>query len=521
MAEKSVPELARDTLKRLALKQLAPTPANFQAVYDEIAGQPSAPAFPAEQLRRIAQNLPARTPGQQKQRGLFESAISQMSWDGVYSALIAYGSFSPRAHAENSGFAALPEPDAATTVVASSTAAPALTTDFLEQIARLIEFARPALGSDDARFGEQTQELLQLMRQPGVDLVRVKQMLGTFGHRVSFAAEDQAEIKSTLLHLLRLIMENISELSVDDRWLKGQVEALMSAATPPITLRRLDDVERRLRDVMLKQAEAKGRAVEAQAEMRLMLGTFIERLSLMTDTTSVFGAKMEENARLIEQAKTLEELTPLLKEVVSATRGMATESLGARDELRGMRERAQATEAEIVKLHMELDRVSAQARHDPLTGALNRKGLDEALNREVSAMRRKDTPLCVALLDIDNFKRINDTLGHTTGDQALTHLAKVARESMRPQDTLARYGGEEFVILLPDTPLERGIEAMTRLQRELTKKYFLAGAEKLLITFSAGVAQLGHDEDNAAAIKRADQAMYMAKRAGKNRVLGA
>lgn len=136
-------------------------------------------------------------------------------------------------------------------------------------------------------------------------------------------------------------------------------------------------------------------------------------------------------------------------------------------------------------------------------------------------MRRKDSPLCVALLDIDNFKKINDTLGHTTGDQALAHLAQVARESMRPQDTLARYGGEEFVILLPDTALERGIDAMMRLQRELTKKYFMTGSEKLLITFSAGVAQLGPDEDNASAIKRADQAMYTAKRAGKNRVLGA
>ena len=241
----------------------------------------------------------------------------------------------------------------------------------------------------------------------------------------------------------------------------------------------------------------------------------------MTDSTSAYGGKMEENARLIEKATTLEELTPVLKEVVSATRSMASDSLQARDELRGMRERTQATETEIVKLHMELDRMSAQARHDPLTGALNRKGLDEALNREVSAMRRKDTPLCVALLDIDNFKKINDTLGHITGDQALAHLAQVARESMRPQDTLARYGGEEFVILLPDTALERGIDAMMRLQRELTKKYFMAGSEKLLITFSAGVAQLGPDEDNASAIKRADHAMYTAKRAGKNRVLGA
>jgi diguanylate cyclase len=92
---------------------------------------------------------------------------------------------------------------------------------------------------------------------------------------------------------------------------------------------------------------------------------------------------------------------------------------------------------------------------------------------------------------------------------------------MRPQDTLARFGGEEFVILLPDTPLDRGIDALTRLQRELTKHIFMVGTEKVLITFSAGVAQLVHGEVGQEAILRADQAMYLAKRAGKNCVLGA
>jgi diguanylate cyclase len=200
---------------------------------------------------------------------------------------------------------------------------------------------------------------------------------------------------------------------------------------------------------------------------------------------------------------------------------MTHDSLNARDELRGMREKAQTTEAQLVKLHEELDRVSAQARHDPLTGALNRHGLDEAMVREVSNVRRKETPLCVALLDIDNFKKLNDRLGHAAGDVALAHLATVTRQAMRPQDTMARYGGEEFVILMPDTPLESGIEAMTRLQRELTKRFFLAGTEKVMITFSAGVAQLASDETGPDAIKRADQAMYLAKRSGKNRVLGA
>ncbi len=252
-----------------------------------------------------------------------------------------------------------------------------------------------------------------------------------------------------------------------------------------------------------------------------MLALFIDRLAEMAQSTGSFSEKLEDSARLIEQAKTLEEIAPVLKDVVGATRTMAKNSHTARDELTSMREQAANTEKELAKLHQELDRVSVQARHDPLTGALNRKGMDEAMEKEVSTVRRKETPLCMALLDIDNFKKLNDTLGHATGDAALKHLAQVARECMRPQDTLSRYGGEEFVILLPDTPLEKGIDAMTRLQRELTKRFFMAGTEKVLITFSAGVAQLAAGESGADAVKRADQAMYLAKRAGKNRVLGA
>ena len=517
MSEKKPFEIARETLKQLTVRKLAPTPINYQTLYNEIAGVPQLPQFPADTLREIAQALPAKTPGQQKQRGLLEYAIDRMNWEGVKTALIAYGGFTP-ATADN-GFAAVAGMPLA--MVDSTTAsAPALTTDFLKQIGRLIEFMQPALGSDDERFTEQTVTLLKAIRQPASDVTMVKLMLVNYSDRLSFAAEDQAEIKKTLLKLLHLVFENIAELSLDEQWLKGQMEALMTATAPPLTLRRLDDVERRLKDVMFKQKDAKGHALQAQEEMRKMLATFIERLSQITESTGSFHEHLENSARLIEQAKSLAEIAPVLKEVVGATRNMAHDSKVSRDELLAMRERAQATEAEIQKLHQELDRVSAQARHDPLTGALNRKGLDEAVDREVSNVRRKDTPLCMALLDIDNFKKLNDTLGHSTGDGALTHLATVARECMRPQDTLARYGGEEFVILLPDTSLDKGIEAMTRLQRELTKKFFLSGSEKILITFSAGVAQLDKDEKGADAIKRADQAMYLAKRAGKNRVVG-
>ena len=155
----------------------------------------------------------------------------------------------------------------------------------------------------------------------------------------------------------------------------------------------------------------------------------------------------------------------------------------------------------------------------PLTNTLNRKGLDEVMVREMAAMQRKGTPLSLSLLDVDNFKKLNDRLGHTVGDAALVHLVRVVRECMRPSDYLARYGGEEFVILMPDTPLDEALTAMSRLQRELTRNFFLANNEKVLITFSAGVAQLATGESQEDAYQRADAAMYLSKRAGKNRVL--
>mgnify|MGYP000860982272 CR=1 FL=1 len=511
MSEKKPFEIARETLKQLTTKKLVPTPANYQALYNEIAGIPATTPFPAETLREIAKALPVRTPGQQKQKGLLEYAIDRLNWEGVKSALVAYGGFVP-ANADESAAGALKP---------SSVSVPALTAEFFGQLGRMIEYTQPALGTDDTRFAELTTALTQALRQSGTDVIAVKSLITTYSDRVSFVAEDQAEIKKTLLKLLHLVFENIAELSIEEQWLKGQMQALMAAATPPLTLRRLDDVERRLKDVIFKQKDAKERTLQAQSEMRQMLAAFIERLSDMAKSTGTFQSKLEENARQIEQAKTLEEIAPVLKEVVNATRTMALESQHSSEELQAMRERADQTEAELIRLHQELDRVSLQARHDPLTGALNRKGLEEAVEKELSTVRRKETPLCVSLLDIDNFKKLNDTLGHATGDAALTHLAQVARECMRPQDTLARYGGEEFVILMPDTTLEQGIAAMTRLQRELTTRFFMAGAEKVLITFSAGVAQLESGEAGNDAIKRADQAMYLAKRSGKNRVVGA
>lgn len=509
-ADKKPVDILRESLKQLTARKLPPTPAHYAAVYNEIAGIAEDPVFPAEALRQIAQALPNANANQKMYRVLFERAVAQSDWEGVQRALVGYTS------ADAGRTAVVVAEGAAQPAAQSATNAP-----ILEPVARLIENTLPALGNDDVRLVKQVDELLAAIRAPACDLAALKSMFGNVSHRLSFVAEDQAEIKAMLLKLLQMIIENMSELALDDSYLKRQTQPLLEAATPPLTLRRLDELERRLKDVIFKQIDAKGRTLEAQELMRQMLAAFLDRLAHMTDSTSTYHTKMEESARLMERAKSLEEFAPVLKDVITATRGMATDMARARDDLQAMRDKAEAAQAEITRLNEELATVNAQARHDALTGALNRKGLDEAMKRELATVQRKKTPLCFALLDIDNFKKLNDTRGHATGDAALAHLATVTRETLRPQDVVARYGGEEFVILLPDTTLDNGVVALTRLQRALTRRFFLADSEQVLITFSAGVAQLAEDESGDDAIKRADQAMYLAKRAGKNRVVGA
>jgi diguanylate cyclase len=203
------------------------------------------------------------------------------------------------------------------------------------------------------------------------------------------------------------------------------------------------------------------------------------------------------------------------------TRTIQLNAQKSRDELRSTQEKVKKSEARIHELEMELETTSDLVRHDQLTGVLNRRGLEDMFNKEVARAQRHDTLLCVGMLDIDNFKKLNDSLGHDVGDQALIHLATVCKETLRPQDTVARFGGEEFIILLPETPLEDAAVALTRLQRELTKKFFLNDNEKVLITFSAGVTQMLPEDTQATVIKRADEAMYKAKQTGKNRVVSA
>lgn len=163
---------------------------------------------------------------------------------------------------------------------------------------------------------------------------------------------------------------------------------------------------------------------------------------------------------------------------------------------------------------------------DPLTGVNNRRYFESRCRDEISHARRHQLPLSCMFLDIDKFKRINDTLGHQAGDEVLRNVARLIRLQLRSNDMIARYGGEEFVVLLPQTALKQASEIAERIRASVAAQLMqpLPG-ENLTVTISIGVALLQEalsDDDQVLAeklVKAADAALYQAKDGGRNRVI--
>lgn len=169
------------------------------------------------------------------------------------------------------------------------------------------------------------------------------------------------------------------------------------------------------------------------------------------------------------------------------------------------------------------DELRRLATTDPLTGAHNRRHFLDRTHRAAARCRRYDHDLCVLMIDADHFKAINDTHGHVTGDEVLRALAQVCMAQLRETDIFGRYGGEEFIAALPETPLEVAVDAAERLRRVLAATPIPVvdgGAGEIFVTVSIGVAAyIADDAGVEQAINRADEALYAAKEAGRNRVM--
>lgn len=192
-------------------------------------------------------------------------------------------------------------------------------------------------------------------------------------------------------------------------------------------------------------------------------------------------------------------------------------------ELRASTERLLAADADKTRLMDQLreqaEAFERQAREDALTGLANRRAFDETAAREFSRARRMGTPLCLAMIDIDHFKRVNDTYSHAAGDAVIVRLAQLMKRQCRGMDVLARWGGEEFALLLPQARLQDAQRVCERLRAAFADERFDDIDPQLRLTISIGLASEEGVASHEQLLVRADAALYTAKRGGRNRVV--
>ncbi|MFT5533780.1 MAG: diguanylate cyclase [Burkholderiaceae bacterium] len=516
--EQNPTELAREAFRQLAVRKMAPTPDAYRLVYEEIAGNSSAPSAEntliqfANALRQLTTELDDINSFGKR----FELAASARDWTAYSSALSAL-TVAHLTYLTPQPLSVRPAPVMAGTLNAghASTLRDLLSRTLLLAVAALLSTA-PELADEAESLGRAVKEALteDSLNEVGI---RLRQLC----FKIEMRAGDVAEEQELLLRLFKLLLENVSELTEEDSWLHGQVESVQHLLAGPINHHALQDATRDMKDVIYKQGSLKHSLTEAKVTVKNMMVTFIDRLGALAASTGDYHEKIEAYSQKISLASDISTLNAILDDVMRDTRQAQFDALQSRDDMLVVRQAAEAAQQRIHELELNLAEMSELVREDQLTGSLNRRGLDDVFDRELARADRRKSPLCIAMLDLDDFKRLNDNHGHVAGDEALVYLVRVIKETLRTLDVLARFGGEEFLILLPDTTIEDATLTVTRLQRELTKRIFMHNNERILITFSAGVALRKGTEDKISMLKRADAALYQAKRAGKNRVVSA
>ncbi|MEO6407787.1 MAG: GGDEF domain-containing protein [Burkholderiaceae bacterium] len=520
-------QFAKSALRRLAASRLEPTPANYRRAYEEEAGKAAPDAAPAltalaPLIERIVRGIEhggkdwtaarkkdalARVlTGSRSDSHRLIQRLTQLvgAWDGDTASL-------PLDGFEDS------EGEAGATPSTSVTPLPALNgSSVLTRLAASVARALPARDGESQALAAALAEATRHWCEDGPSPQRTLELV-TLCDRADSVVQHHQRLFDQLGALCGELAASLAELAENDSWARGQCNAMRRQFDEGLTSRGLHSVGELLAQTRVHQARLRIERDRARHALKAMVASMLAGLSELGVQTGRFETRASRYADVIEQADTLEGLSGVVREMVDESRTVHAAVAQTRDRLNADHDRATELAQAVDQLEGELRRLSDEVSTDQLTQIANRRGLAQAFDAEAARIAQCGGALAVGLLDIDNFKRLNDELGHQAGDSALKALAASIAAVLRPTDKVARYGGEEFVVLLPQTDVHNGQLLLTRLQRALTGGLFMHEAKPVLVTFSAGVTALRDGESLDDAIVRADRAMYEAKRAGKNR----
>ena len=555
--------LAKAALRRLAEQRLEPTPDNFRKAYEVEAGvSPAAPAVPdrvaasepvpsqAEEGERWSKLIGRILRGAERggrqwtaarkkdslQRVLegsknsgqrLHQRLSQLvqSWD---SDTLDNTLLDDVAESPDDTASVAPPDDASLDTGTDAPAAPQawspLAEHAAEQLCLTVDAALPPPPATGSEAGPALHSALDTVRQAASQTRVSPEALDTARQDLTVACEQARRVIEHRHHLIeqltglcQSLTDSLVDLSEDDSWVQGQAQAMRHQLESGLNSRGVRHVQQLLGDARERQKQLKQERAAARDALKHLIHQMLQEIGELGSTTDRFQSNLGRYADTIGQADSLESLTGVVREMVEESRTVQSVVAQTQVRLHDEHAKANALTERVRTLEDEIRKLSDEVSTDPLTQIANRRGMMRAFEAEQARVDRQGSPLAIGLLDVDNFKKLNDQMGHQTGDEALKFLARRVGECLRPVDVVARYGGEEFVVLLPDTPSEEGQQVLTRLQRTLSAEFFTHEDKKVFITFSAGVTAYRPGEAIEAALERADVGLYEAKRTGKNR----
>jgi len=521
-------ERAKAALRRLALERLEPTPENYVRAYAQESGEaapatddgPALATLIGKLMRGVERGGRGWTAARKKeslQRVLDGSRSDARRLVQRLTQLAAsWDSDTPDAGVETepaplgetpAPVAALPVPAAALEVVSWGRVVDALCAT-----------TQQALPQRDEAAERLSKSLAAVVKRIGVEGATppLADELEAACKHAGIVLQHRHHLVDQLGALCQELTASLTDLAEDDSWARGQCDAMRVTLDDGLTARGVRSVSELLRDTRERQGQLRAERENAREALKSLINRMLSELGELGSQTGRFHDSVGRYADVIEKADSLESLTGVVREMVEESRTVHALVQQTQAKLHDEHAKASELTQRVGELEGELRRLSSEVSTDQLTQVANRRGLLQAFDAERARVERGGA-LAVGLLDIDNFKRLNDELGHAAGDVALRSLADVVGKTLRPTDLVARYGGEEFVVLLPETPVAEGQQILTRLQRSLSGGLFMHENKQVFVTFSAGVTDYRAGEAIEAALERADQALYEAKRTGKNR----
>jgi diguanylate cyclase len=251
---------------------------------------------------------------------------------------------------------------------------------------------------------------------------------------------------------------------------------------------------------------------QSQSDLDNIILKLAESTNLAEESVNQFSQTLNHGEKeLVNSSSTPETIVSYLL--------LSTRSMQASMEV--MRQEIQESRHEIHSLQDRLKSAVEEALTDPLTGLINRKGLSLAIENQVLSLETSNSYPCLLMLDIDHFKKINDTFGHPLGDRVIKVVADILKNQIKGKDTAARYGGEEFCILLPETELSDAVKVAENIRQAIENAHIKRASDNQVIcrmTISIGVARYQPNETILGLFERADGALYQSKNEGRNRV---